>query len=229
MIRYVKGPPPARLTTLTATPTMNWEGLGAADRDPIRASLVRDQGALCAYCQRRITADPKPESGLSQMKIEHWIPRSQPEARHLAWSHLLGVCHGASRDLAGGRADRLTVHCDTSRGNHKLFLHPVEGQGPDPTEHLRYTKRGVAEPTHADGRVADDIRVLNLNARQLVRGREAVFDAAWKRLERSKFAVGELRRMEQAHRIVAGVQAPEHSAFVRFHLLKKLRSLGHTP
>lgn len=71
--------------------------------------------------------------------------------------------------------------------------------------------------------------MLNLNARQLVRGREAVFDEAWKRLERSKFAVGELRRMEQAHRIVAGVQAPEHSAFVRFHLLKKLRSLGHTP
>jgi uncharacterized protein (TIGR02646 family) len=229
MIRYVKGPPPGNLTTLAATPQMNWAGLGAADRDPIRAALLRDQGALCAYCQRRITADADPVSGLSQMKIEHWIPRSQPEVRPLVWSHLLGVCLGVSPDFAESAAGRKTAHCDTSRGNHTLFLHPVAGQGPDPTVHLRYAKDGRAEAANQDARVANDIRALNLNARQLVRGRAAVLDAAWKRLARSGFAASELRRLAQAHRIVTGTQVPEHAEFVRYHVVKKLRSLGHAP
>jgi predicted ATP-binding protein involved in virulence len=36
MICYPKGPPPARLTALTTTPGMTWDGLGAGDRGPIR-------------------------------------------------------------------------------------------------------------------------------------------------------------------------------------------------
>jgi len=52
MIRYAKSAQPARLTALAATPGIDWNALGAGDRDPIRAALVRDQGGLCAYCQR---------------------------------------------------------------------------------------------------------------------------------------------------------------------------------
>jgi uncharacterized protein (TIGR02646 family) len=73
---------------------MNWDGLGAADRTPIRESLVRDQGGLCAYCQRRITLDEEPTTGLPQMKIEHWRPRSDPDTRPFVWLDLLGVCRG---------------------------------------------------------------------------------------------------------------------------------------
>lgn len=226
MIRYVKGAPPAGLTMLAATPGTSWNSLGAADKDPIRAALVRDQGALCAYCQRRITVDADPATGTSQMKIEHWTPQSAPTTRPLAWSQLLGVCLGVTREAALGAPVRTTQHCDTSRGDRKLFLHPVDGQGPDPRELLRYTKRGVVEPATPDARVADDIQVLNLNARRLVRAREAVFDAAWKRLERSGFAAHEIRRLEKAHRIVTGSSTPEHAEFVRYHLNKKLKALG---
>jgi uncharacterized protein (TIGR02646 family) len=226
------------LTALAATPSMTWAGLGAGDRGPIRGALVRDQGGLCAYCQRRIEAHEDPVTGLSRMKIEHWIPRAESEEHHFTWSNLLGVCLGASDDKAppdpdhdasGAAPPHKTSHCDTSRGDRKLFLHPVQGQGPDPREHLRYTKVGKVEPIRPDPRVANDIDALNLNARRLVRGREAVLEAAWKQLERAGFAIGELRRLEQAHRIVSGTTAPEHSEFLRYHLRKKLRSLGHSP
>ena len=137
MIRYAKGSPPARLTALAATPGMTWAGLGAGDRDPIRTALVRDQGGLCAYCQRRITAGEDPTTGRSQMKIEHWIPRAVSADHHLTWSNLLGVCMGVSQESADPLPGHHAHHCDASRGDRTLFLHPVEGQGPDPREHLQ--------------------------------------------------------------------------------------------
>jgi len=124
------------LTALAATPDMTWDGLGARDRSPIREALVRDQGGLCAYCQRRIEAHEDPVTGRSQMKIEHWIPRAESAEHHFIWSNLIGVCLGTSGDVSEAAARSTTSHCDASRGD-KLFLHPVQGRGPDPREHLR--------------------------------------------------------------------------------------------
>jgi uncharacterized protein (TIGR02646 family) len=228
MIRYTKGAPPVRLTSLAATPGVTWAGLGAGDRDPIRAALVRDQGGLCAYCQRRITIDEDPVTRLSLMKIEHWIPRATSPEHHLTWSNLLGVCMGASQESADARPGQHAHHCDASRGDRILFLNPVDGQGPDPRAHLRYTKGGEVKAEAGHARVDDDIRALNLNAWRLRRARETVFDELWKRLERSGFATGELRRVARLYRIVAGTTVPEHAEFVRYHVLKKLRSRAET-
>jgi len=162
------------------------------------------------------------------MKIEHWVPRSESDEHHFTWSHLLGVCLGGSDEAAGGRPRSQSHHCDASRGNRRLFLHPVQGQGADPREHLRYTKAGNVEAVEGDARVAADIGALNLNAWQLVRGREAVLDAAWRRLERGGFAIGELRRLEQDLRIAPGVQLREHAEFLRYHVCKKIRRQRHT-
>lgn len=232
MIRYTKGPSPRQLTALAATPRMDWDGLGAADRAPIRAALVRDQGWLCAYCQRRITSDEDTHTGRSQMKIEHWLPRNpaSSDARtgttdhHFLWSNLLGVCLGVSSD-PGSPSVRIS-HCDTSRGNADLFLHPVDGQGPDPRDHLRYTQGGVVESIKPNPRVEADIRTLNLNAPQLQRGRREVLDAVRKRLEKAGYSLNELKKIADAHRISAGTTTPEHAEFVRYYVFKKLRSLG---
>ena len=228
MICYAKGPPPARLTALTTTPEMTWAGLGTADRDPIRIALVRDQGGLCAYCQRRIATDTDPTTGLSRMKIEHWIPRSASAAHHFTWSNLLGVCTGGSQESSNVLLGQNAQHCDASRGDRPLWLHPVEGQGPDPRAHLQYTKGGEVKAASGNARVEDDIHTLNLNTWRLRRGRAAVFETVWKHLERSGFTTSELRRIAHLHRIVAGASVPEHAEFVRYHVLKKLRTRGET-
>lgn len=232
MIRYTKGPAPRKLTTLAATPRIDWDGLGAADRAPIRAALVRDQGWLCAYCQRRITMDEDAETGRSQMKIEHWLPRNPAgsDARtettdhQLLWSNLLGVCLGRSSD-PGAPSVRIS-HCDDSRGNAELFLHPVDGQGPNPRDHLRYTQGGVIEPIKPNPRVESDIRTLNLNAPQLQRGRREVLDAVRQRLDRAGYSLNELKKLADEHRISPGTTTPEHAEFVRYYVLKKLQSRG---
>jgi uncharacterized protein (TIGR02646 family) len=235
MIRYSKGSAPTVLTTLAAArPRRAWNDLRRDDRDPIRSALVRDQGWLCAYCQSRIRPDDS-AAGISRMKIEHWNARNpEPGAgsddvdQQFLWSNLLGVCPGMSLDLPDSR-NRSTSHCDTSRGNVDLFLHPVEGRGPDPREHLQYTRDGRVVSATPDDRVERDIQALNLNASHLVRARKAVFDKAWKELERARFTIGQLRRLERIHSIAAGMTAPEHAEFVRYHILKKMRSLGYVP
>lgn len=233
MIRYAKGPAPRQLTTLAATPRMDWDGLGAADRDQIRAALVRDQGSLCAYCQRRITPDDDPRTGRNRMKIEHWLPRNpaEPDARmgtdhHLLWSNLLGVCLGVSSD-PGAPSVRIS-HCDTSRGNAKLFLHPVDGQGPDPRDHLRYTQGGVIEPIEPSPRVEADIGALNLNAPQLQRGRREVLDEVRRRLERDGYSLSALRKIAHDHRISSGTITPEYAECVLYYVVKKLRVRGES-
>jgi uncharacterized protein (TIGR02646 family) len=227
MMRYTKGPAPAQLTSVAATPGMTWDGIGAETRDPIRAALVRDQGYLCAYCQRRIDVRVD-DKGASKMKIEHWTPRSISEEHHFKWSNLLGVCVGTS--VSGDPAEPgLARHCDTSRGNAPLFLHPVVGQGADPREHLQYTGAGEVKAAGSDQRAESDIRTLNLNAKPLRRGRVEVLELIMKRLKNTSSPTSELKKLARANEIIPGRPAPEHAEVVRYYVIKKLRQLDQTP
>jgi uncharacterized protein (TIGR02646 family) len=160
------------------------------------------------------------------MKIEHWRSRAEFPEHQLTWSNLLGVCLGGALDAPVDPRRDNALHCDASRGNQPLFLHPVDGQGPDPRDHLRYTKDGRVEPDRPDHRIDMDIGALNLNAAKLTRARQAVFDALWDHLKRSEFVTSELRKLARDHRLERGTQARDHSEMVRYHLLKKLRQRG---
>jgi len=151
MLRYQKGLEPEELKKMRSTPGSSYGSLGAIDRDAIRAALVRDQGALCAYCQRRIHASSE------AMEIEHWLSRSQHSDQQLNWNNMLGVCKGISR--VGGREQR---HCDEIRGDRPLFLDPLEGSGPNPRGHLKYDAQGGVRSD--DPRAQQDIHVLNLDS-----------------------------------------------------------------
>lgn len=229
MLRYSKGKEPACLAGWQATPQANWNSLGGAERGQIREALLRDQGALCAYCQRRIANDEK------RMKIEHWEARSEGGGQ-LQWSNLLGVCPGNSR-LEGDRRFPFEQHCDDSRGNRALYLHPVEGQGPDPGQYLRYTSNGQiyagSAPAAPDlapeqQQAASDIEVLNLNARRLRAGREAVYDRLHDLLKKKDFSVSALRE-QQAKLRPGGAARPEHAEFALHHLRRWLRAKGERP
>jgi uncharacterized protein (TIGR02646 family) len=215
MLRFAKGPQPPGLTEWQATPLASWDDVPSGSLWP---ALLADQGHLCAYCQRRLRDD--------EPKVEHWHPQSSGE-RDRQWTNLLAVCSGRTVNEKG----RPEPHCDVSRGDQPLFLHPVHGQGPDPCAHLKYSREGecVAVPDRANvDRVKADITALCLNAWRLKRGRKVVLDTLRDALERESFSTHALRREYRRHALVRGQSAPEHAEVVRYHLRRWARQKNLT-
>jgi uncharacterized protein (TIGR02646 family) len=243
MLRYPKGPEPsgAGLALVRSTPGAGWGSLGEDERRALREALVRDQRGLCCYCMQRIVNPPKGVT--ASMKIEHWHARAEDGAQ-LAWSNLLGACAGVYPDAPEedeqgqpkrnkrGEVLRAEVyHCDTHRGHihpqseAHLFLHPAEGQGPNPRDFLRYLKDGTIRAD--DPRAARDVGdldapdaagrrgILNLNAAPLRRLRKARVDFEQDRA-RHDFSLGglqqRLKRLDEAH------PAPEFVELSRYLL-----------
>ncbi len=224
MIRYRKGPTPTGapderspdgakvLLEAASTPGMDWDGFH--ERQPVREALVRDQRGLCAYCQRRILAD-------ETMQVEHWVARAGSTTDdEFRWTNLLGVCRGITPDWTTGER-RPVRHCDTSRRNAPLFLHPVEGEGPNPRDHLVYGASGAISARDGDARVTHDIEALNLAATVLERGRAEVLDAFRRLAERHGYETAYLRKQLEDYEERA--VAPEYFEVIRAYILKKLR------
>jgi uncharacterized protein (TIGR02646 family) len=211
MLRYPKGHLPKVLIPWQATPGADWESLPSADKEEVRHALLRDQGQLCAYCQRRIP------TRAGHMKVEHWQAQSGGQDK-LRWSNLLGVCLGDERAETGAPAGE--QHCDTARGDAPLFLHPVEGGGGNTREHLAYTFTGEVTPKDTPRResVRKDIDALNLNAARLRRERRVVYEALKERLERDGWDRKALRREVAAARIEPGGRAMPQCELVRYHV-----------
>ncbi|MFH1468527.1 MAG: retron system putative HNH endonuclease [Pseudomonadota bacterium] len=216
MLRFPKGAEPRALVEARATPGSTWETLQGEAKLQVRADLARDQGWRCAYCQRRI------QHAADRMKIEHWAPRAGG-GEDLAWSNLLGCCLGDA-DLEAGvepgttpRKDR--IHCDTSKGDRDLFLHPVEGQGPDPRASLRYP--GSGQVTADDPRAKRDIEVLNLNAPRLLRARVQAVEALKSRLDKRGWSARQIRvEIAKLDERDAAGRGPELAEVARYHLAR---------
>jgi len=211
MLRYAKGPTPSVLPGWQATPHATWDSLPGNDKDGVRDAILRDQGRLCAYCQRRIPSSD------GRMKVEHWRAQSGGSDM-LRWTNLLGVCLGDETTETGSlKGER---HCDTSRGDVALFLHPVEGQGPSPRDHLTYSAEGEVRPKDSPLKksVKSDIDALNMNAVRLRRERRIVRDELSRRLERAGWTAKALRDEHRAAHLQPGVRAPAQCEVVRYHV-----------
>lgn len=210
MLEHSKGKEPRCLKTWQATPGADWSSLHGDDKQTIREAVCRDQGGLCAYCERRIQAKE------GSTFIEHWHPRSTGE-RALLWRNLLGVCSGKTGDVC---------HCDKTRlANSLLFLNPVAGEGPSPRSHLRYPASGRIEPREgAPPEVRRDIdEHLNLNAAPLVRARKVILGELIVLLERQQFSRSALKRELERHTLQAGAKLPEQAEAVRYQVERWLR------
>src|SRR5690606_16736558 len=132
-------------------------------KQDLKRALLREQGALCCYCMGRIDLDA--------MKVEHWRAQHGHRDSQLKYRNLLGACSGSQQNPTHEGHD--IRHCDTSKGSRPLQLDPVAG-----VEHkIRY---GFAEGRiFSDDPAADhDLdKILNLNAQNLRRSRQAVIQA----------------------------------------------------
>ena len=218
MIRYRKGAEPEALAAYRATDGADWKGF--AGRQAVREALVRDQGALCAYCQRRI----KPTI---EMKIDHWLPRSDPDggkAGELLWHNLVGACRG----VTSGGIHGTSRHCDTSRGDRptneqRLHLHPVEGRGPDPRTHVRYQANGAAFAFPPNPAVDNDLALLNLNCEYLRESRSQIIARLEERLKMVGFTPAQVQKLLDE---LEATPATPFIAVARDYLRRKLRRLS---
>ena len=65
-----------------------WDDLDGAERNRIRNALVRDFGAVCAYCQCPCTARPESDDDLNAETVDHFRPRHLFPAQWLDWPNL---------------------------------------------------------------------------------------------------------------------------------------------
>ncbi len=78
-----------------------------------REALLREQGALCCYCNSRIRA--------GHMHIEHLEPRSVRRDLEVVWTNLLGCCQ--PQNLKGHKL-RSQCHCGEHRRNLSVGVSP---------------------------------------------------------------------------------------------------------
>ncbi len=220
MLPIEKGPVPKKLREargrIAATPgtTLSWTSVDSEEKAAALDALLAEQGGLCAYCMRGISA--------ASAHVEHIVPQSmaagEDDPLSVDYQNLLAVCDGFE-----GSAEGLT--CDRARGNKVLSVNPLK---PDTLESIRYMR---------DGRIRSEVPViaqdlettLNLNQSLLVRNRRVVLKELFGRLGRYERLHGKsgLRRYCEkylaAHLSDPSERIPYDGAIIYF-MKKRLRA-----
>ncbi len=209
MKNIVKASEPPSLTSHRREPHADYENY--LEKADLRVSLLQEQGYICCYCNRRITA--------RGMKIEHWKPRNLYPSLQLEYANLLASC------LGGEGNPRHLQHCDSHKGDTLITIHPADANH-NCELLVKYT--GDGEIFSDSPTIDHDLdKVLNLNLQTLMNNRRAVVDGMlahlrqrrpignWKR----QFLATELDRWSSRNR---RGQFPEYCHVVIHHLRKKL-------
>jgi len=169
MVHIEKGVEPRSLAEYReSTPNASYGGLPTDVKDDVRASLLIEQGSICAYCMERTKH--------ATTTIEHSLPQSVDGARDLDYSNMLGVCPGNE----GYPYSKQTCGC--RRKNLPLTINPHEKTYIDT---ISYAPNG--QITSNVDVVNDDINnALNLNVSFLIRNRKAALDILKKELHRRR-------------------------------------------
>ena len=142
------------------------QGYEASDmpKAQLLEDLIKEQGAICCYCMRRISKTSK-----KPPHIEHYFPQSLYPELALDYKNLLAVCQGEYSDELGNKDQ----HCDHRKSDKLLgFLNPLNENC---ERVLQYTDQGHIKSNRAD--VQQDIDLLNLNSDALKKERKKAIEA----------------------------------------------------
>ena len=154
----------------TPNAVCNYDNLSPQARRDIVGSLVAEQGEICAYCMRRISAQ--------NARIEHYLVRHpsdgyrhrlscrgarndyDADAKSLDYRNMLAVCDGGSDSKQSDRT------CDAARndGRNKDVPLKVDPLNPGSIAQVRYRNDGTV--WSEDSNINRDLdKLLNLNSR----------------------------------------------------------------
>lgn len=158
MRTIIKGQEPRSLVEHRAKDHSDYNNY--AEKDDLRAALVREQRGLCCYCMTRV------EPTGTAMKVEHWRCQSRNPELELTYSNLLAAC------LGGHKQPEELQHCDTRKGEQDLKFNPA-----DPSHRVGQRIRFEPDGTIASTDIDFDTQlndVLGLNVPVLRNRRESV-------------------------------------------------------
>ncbi|MRG77338.1 MAG: TIGR02646 family protein [ANME-2 cluster archaeon] len=135
----------------------NWqptyEDLSGTTKKEVKYSLMKEQGYICCYCERRLTDDGS--------HIEHFNPRSNNVLNPLDYTNMLCSCQN---QLEQGEPR----HCGHLKGDwfdNQLLVSPLD---PDCEGHFTYTADGKIQPAEkSDDSARMTIEKLGLNVNKL--------------------------------------------------------------
>lgn len=138
MKRISKSSPPNELTTFAGdNPAAKWKDFrnekSGEDYKALRATILKDQGGLCAYCEQAIALRPE-----SSQRVEH--VHSKSDASQLGvnwaldWNNVVAVCLGGSSAIDDDHT-RHPLPDNLSCDSHKAYL---EQQGRIPKANEGY-------------------------------------------------------------------------------------------
>lgn len=148
-----------------------YRALQNPEKKDCKNELIREQGAVCCYCNRAISD--------ASVHIEHLEARKHRPDLQVAWTNLLGCC--AQQNLKG-RKLQTQHHCGEFRGSAAVGISPLDRQC---AANFSYSYAGSVEPEPGDNNAAIlAIKNLNLNAERLIRARKAHLEEAYDDIEK---------------------------------------------
>lgn len=126
-----KSAEPKEWTEYKNIPGVQFSGILA-----LQESLYREQGYLCAYCERRIPVRDKMST--EDHRIEHWHCRDKYPDEVFSYGNLLMCCPG---QIGGGES-----HCDVRKGNDIIEWSPLKKEC---TDSIRYSLNGTILSSNA--------------------------------------------------------------------------------
>ncbi|MEA1868561.1 MAG: retron system putative HNH endonuclease [Euryarchaeota archaeon] len=161
-----------------------YEDLRGTTRIEVKNSLMKEQGSICCYCERRLTDDGS--------HIEHFNPRSNNAVNPLDYANMLCSCQNR---LEQGEP-RYCGHLKGDWFDNQLLVSPLD---PGCEGHFAYTADGEIQPARgSDDAARMTIEKLGLNSTKLSDRRkkeiDPFLDENLSEREFSQFVSGYLRK-----------------------------------
>lgn len=161
-MKYIsKRPEPEELIKYKETPGVCYEDMASrpAVRNPVKQSLVEEQGYICCYCGRRIAND-------SNTHIEHLKSQKVYPLLQLCYENMLATCDGgqaqrSARDQNGRKIHRnYPVFCDACKEEHDIPIDPLQREC---EAHFIFDQDGQIIYDTDDHDAKETVRRLNLD------------------------------------------------------------------
>ena len=168
MKRIIKATEPSQFANWKAGDKMasrgrpRWNRVPGQIRQAVHDSLIREQGALCCYCEARVAR--------SNSHVEHFRPVEDYQLDQLDYTNLLCSC---VRDQIQGETD----HCGHRKGSwfdEELLITPL---APGCEDRFRFTGDGQVFAAGDDEAAKTTIDRLGLNLPKLQALRAEAVDA----------------------------------------------------